>query len=119
MMLGGLLMMLRFSCGSSIEARCKGGDAIACDARGAAMITSDQATATEAFRAGCESKDSNERAVATCCYKLGLSYENGWGVPSDKTRAKALHARACAKSVREGCHRLGVLELDGEATDQK
>jgi TPR repeat protein len=92
--------------------------AIACDNLGAMLIETDEASATAAFQAGCDSrKDRDDLAVAGCCYKLGLSHENGWGVPPDKTRAKSLYVHSCAKSVREGCYHLGLLELAGDATE--
>ncbi len=90
--------------------------AMACDHLGAMLIETDEANATAAFRAGCDSKvDPDEVAVAGCCFKLGLSYEKGWGIPADPGRAKSLYTLACGKSVREGCYHLGLLELAGDA----
>jgi TPR repeat protein len=80
------------------------------------LVETDKAGATTAFQAGCDSKDdTDERAVAGCCFKLGLSEENGWGIPVDKDRAKSLYAFSCTKSVRDGCYYLGLQELAGDA----
>jgi TPR repeat protein len=88
--------------------------AVACDNLGSQLIETDEAGATAAFRAGCESKDDDALAVAGSCYKLGLSHEHGLGIPVDKTRAKSLYSSACSKSVPEGCYHLGLLELAEE-----
>jgi TPR repeat protein len=86
--------------------------AIACDNLGALLIEKDERGATAAFQVGCDSSAMNE-AQAGCCFKLGLSHENGWGTPVDIERARFLYNLSCARSVREGCYHLGLLELKG------
>ncbi len=90
--------------------------ATACDNLGALLIDADAARATAAYQAGCDSKqDDDAFAVAGCCYKLGLSYKHGLGVPVDAARAKSLYALACTKSVPEGCYHLGLSELEADS----
>jgi TPR repeat protein len=84
--------------------------ATACDNLGALLIETDEQGATAAFQMGCDSKKTDE-GQAGCCYKLGLSHENGWGVPVDSEKARSLYELACTRSVREGCYHLGLLEL--------
>ena len=86
--------------------------AIACDNLGALLIDTDEAGATAAFQMGCASETKNQ-AQAGCCYKLGLSYSNGWGVAVDRDKARSLYQVACTAKVGGGCYGLGLLELDG------
>jgi TPR repeat protein len=90
--------------------------ATACESLGALLIETDAARATAALQAGCDSKqDANARAVAGCCYKLGLSYQHGLGIPVDAARAKSLYTLSCTQSVPDACYQLGLLELEGDA----
>lgn len=88
--------------------------ATACDNLGAMLLEAkDEEGATAAFKAGCELPEDGE-ATAKCCFKLGLSYENGWGILADKARAASLYAKACDRAVADACYSLGLAEMASE-----
>ena len=57
-----------------------------------------------------------ERGDAVSCNDLGVSYQRGYSVEADSTRAFRLFQRACEQGSAEGCSNLGALHEHGAGT---
>jgi len=82
--------------------------AVACSNRASIFAhDDDMAHAAEYYTRGCDGGDAHG------CYRLGVLYEGGSGVPADTARAATVYQRACDGGELPACSNLGRLYAVG------
>ena len=73
----------------------------------------------DAFERGVEAyRRAAEQGDASAQYKLGLRYDNGWGVPQDDAEAVKWYRRAAEQGDASAQNNLGVMYGNGQGVPQ-